>query len=159
MTRKWARRGSRPVAVRQTAYEYLYVIATVCPDSGQTAGLLCPQLNTEVMNIFLRQWASELPPEVQAVLLWDQAGYHTAQQLQVPDNITILYLPPYSPELNPTEDLWHYLRSHEWSNGFYGSYDALRQAACDAWQKHCLNPQLIQSVCHAPYAALRKTQE
>ncbi len=158
MTRKWARRGSRPVAVRQTEYEYLYVLGAVCPETGQTTGLLSPQINTEMMNVFLHQWARELPADVHAVLVWDQAGYHTAKHLQVPENATILYLPPYSPELNPVENLWHYLRSHEWSNGFYTSYEALRQAACDAWQKHCLDPQLIQSVCNAPYATLRKTQ-
>jgi transposase len=146
------------VAVRQTEYEYLYVLGAVCPETGQTAGLLSPQIHAEMMNVFLRQWAQELPADVHAVLVWDQAGYHTAKHLRVPENVTILYLPPYSPELNPVENLWHHLRSHEWSNGFYKSYDALRQAACDAWQKHCLDPQLIRSVCNAPYATLRKTQ-
>ncbi len=78
------------MAVRQTEYELPYVSGAVCPDSGQTAGLLCPQVNTEMMNVFLRQWAQELPADVHAVLLWDQAGYHRAKPLQVPDNVTIL---------------------------------------------------------------------
>ena len=60
-------------------------------------------------------------------------------------------LPPYSPELNPVENLWHYLRSHYWANKIYSDYDALRHAAIDAWHDAVLNPTIVQSVCRAPY--------
>ena len=68
------------------------------------------------------------------------AGFHRRRQLRVPDNITLLALPAYSPELNPIENLWHYLKSHYWSNRAYADYDALEQAALDAWQHAVLNP-------------------
>jgi len=151
LTRIWARTGSRPQAVRQTQYDYLYVMGAVCPQTGQCAGLLAPLMNTEVVNLFLEQFARELSPGVHAVLIWDQAGFHTAKALQVPANISLIALPPYSPELSPVENLWHYLRSHHWANRSYEDYDDLLHAANDAWQKACLNPELIQSVCATPY--------
>jgi transposase len=151
LTRVWARRGSRPTAVRQTDYQYLWVLGVVCPETGRAEGLLSPQLNTEVINIFLRQFSQTVPADEQAVLLWDGAGFHTGHALQVPENITLLPLPPYSPELNPIENLWHYLRSHQWSNRPYADYDALEAAAVDAWQRVVLNESLMKTVCAAPY--------
>jgi transposase len=128
------------------------VIGAVCPQSGQSVGLLAPTVNTDITNAFFEQFVAEIHPKVHGVLVWDQAGFHTAAKLKVPDNITLLPLPPYSPELNPVENLWHYFRSHYWSNRAYDDYDDLRQAAIDAWQKAALNPMIIQSVCRTPYA-------
>lgn len=143
----WARVGTRPRAIRQTRYDYLYVFSAVCPETGDAAGLISPQVNTSVMNAFLEQFSRELPPDVHAVMVLDRAGWHTAAALRVPDNVTLLHLPPKSPQLNPTENLWHYLRSHYWSNRLYRTWDALKDAAIDAWRRVCLVPELIQSVC------------
>jgi len=105
-----------------------------------------------MMNAFFEQFAAEVSPDIHVVMVWDQAGFHTSKKLKVPENVTIVPLPPYSPELNPVENLWHYLRSHYWANRIYADYDALRYAAIDAWHKAALNPAIIQSVCLAPYA-------
>ena len=152
ITRIWAPCGSRPRAVRQTKYEWIYVIGSVCPQTGKSSGLLSPYINTEVMNIYLQQFSRELAEDVHAVLIWDQAGFHKTKALKIPKNITLIALPPYSPELNPVENLWHYLRSHYWSNRAYVDYDDLRLAAIDAWQKAALDPEIIKSVCRAKYA-------
>jgi len=88
---------------------------------------------------------------VHAALIWDQAGFHTAGSIVVPDNITVIGLPPYSPQLNPVERLWQYLRQHYWSNRVYKNYDELRLAAVDAWQRVCLDQKTIKSVCRAAY--------
>jgi transposase len=108
-------------------------------------------LNAKVINIFLAQMSRELATDVHAVLIWDGAGYHTAKEVKVPENITLLQLPPYSPELNPMENLWHYARSHYWSNRFYADYDELFDAASDGWRTVCLNTELVKSICSAPY--------
>jgi len=150
-TRIWARRGSRPTAVRQTEYQYLWVLGTVCPETGRGQGLLSPRLNTEVVEVFLREFSRTLPAEEHAVMLWDGAGFHTSPKLRVPDNITLLQLPPYSPELNPMENLWHYLKSHYWSNRAYADYEELEEAAMDAWRLAVLDPELMKTVCNAPY--------
>jgi transposase len=142
--------------VRQTQYDYLYVLGAVCPVSGNTAGLLAPNLNTGTVNAFFDQLAKEIAPDVHVVLIWDQAGYHTSGELKVPANVTLLPLPPRSPELNPVENLWHYLRSHHWSNRSYDDYDCLREAACDAWQRSCLHGELIKSICAVPWLQERR---
>ena len=144
-------RGSRPRALRQTKYEWLYVIGAVCPQTGQSVGLLSPTINTNMMSSFFEQFAAEVSSNIHVVMVWDQAGFHTSKNLKIPANVTIVPLPPYSPELNPVENLWHYLRSHYWSNRIYADYDALRIAACDAWQQVCLEPAMLRSICHCPY--------
>ena len=151
LTNVWARKGSRPTAVRQTEYQYLWVIGAVCPETGHAEGLLSPQLNTKIVNEFLAQFARTLPADEQAVMIWDGAGFHVAKELCVPENVTLVRLPPYSPELNPIENLWHYLKSHFWSNRAYDDYDALEQAAVDAWEKAVLDPELMKTVCAAHY--------
>lgn len=151
LTRVWARRGSRPTAVKQTQYEWLYVITAVCPQTGQSIGMLSPYIGTEIMNIYLKQFARELSANVHGVLIWDQAGFHKSRELAVPENITIIELPAYSPELNPVENLWRYLRSHYWANRSYRDYEDLRKAACDSWQRVCLSAEMIKSICQVNY--------
>ena len=150
-TNVWARKGSRPVAVRQTEYEHLWVLGVVCPETGRSEGLLSPRLNTAVINVFLEEFSRTLGDDEHAVMIWDGAGFHTSKQLRLPNNITVVSLPPYSPELNPIENLWHYLKSHYWSNRAYADYDALEEAAMTAWQTAVLNTELVKTVCVAPY--------
>jgi transposase len=159
MTKMWARRGSRPTAVRQTEYQYLWVLGAVCPETGHSDGLLSPQLNTKIVNIFLQQFSETLAPDEHAAMIWDGAGFHTSNDLQVPANVTIIQLPAYSPELNPIENLWHYLKSHFWSNRAYADYAELETAAIKAWQLAALDPNLMKTVCAAPYAAERASSE
>lgn len=90
LARVWARRGSRPGAVKQTRYEWLYVLTAVCPETGQSVGLLSPYINAKVMSIYLQQFISELSADVHAVMFWDQAGFHKSKELCLPGNITIL---------------------------------------------------------------------
>ena len=153
LARVWAPTGSRPTAVKQTEYQYLWVVGAVCAETGQAEAILSPSLNTEVMNAFLQEFSQALARNVHAVLLWDGAGFHRSGKLQVPSNVSLVELPPYSPQLNPIENLWHYLRSHFWSNRWYEDYDALMDAAIDAWRRAALDPELVKSVCRATYLA------
>lgn len=139
--------------MRQTQYAYVWVIGAACPQTGQAEAILAPYLDTPIINQFLDQFSRALPPDVQAVLVWDGAGYHRSNQLMVPDNVTLLSLPAYSPELNPIENLWHYLKSHHWSNRAYSDYDALFDTAEKAWRAVCLQPDQIQTICAAPYSS------
>jgi len=132
ITRVWARRGSRPRRLRQTGRESLYVLTAAYPSSGSAFGLIMPELNTAVINQYLEQFSRQLAPGVRAVLLWDNAGYHVSRGLVVPSNVSLIGLLPYSPELNPVENLWHYLRSHYWSNRVFPDYESLREAAMEA---------------------------
>jgi transposase len=156
LTRVWARRGSRPRRVRQNGRTSLYVLTAVCAAVGTAAGLIAPELNTAVVNLFLEQFSRQLAPGVHAVLLWDGAGYHVGKDLVVPSNVSLINLLPYSPELNPVENLWHYLRAHYWSHGVYPDYEALLKVATETWRTVCMDPEKIRSICAAPYLEGRK---
>ena len=156
LTRVWARRGSRPRRRRQNGRESLYVLTATCAASGAAFGLIMPELNTAVVNRFLEEFSRQLPPGVHAVLLWDNAPFHVAKGLAVPANVSLIGLLPYSPELNPVENLWHYLRAHHWSNRVYADYEALLEAATEAWRQACLDPEKVRSICAAPYLAERR---
>ncbi len=155
VTRVWARKGSRPRAVRQNGREWLYVLMAVCAGTGAASALIMPELNTGVLNLFLEQFARELPEGVHAVLIWDGAGYHTGGDLVVPENISLIQLPPYSPELNPVENLWHYLRSHHWSNREYEGYNDLQREAVRSLCAVCDDAERLKSVCNAGYVQRR----
>ena len=85
------------------------------------------------------------------VLIWDGAGFHTSPQVVVPANVSLIQLVPYSPELNPVENLWHYLRDHYWSLQVFPSLDALEESMMTAYRVVCLNPERMKTVCAAPY--------
>jgi transposase len=149
LTRVWARTGSRPAAVKRTKYEWVYLYAAVEPATGESVALLAPGVDTGTFNVFLRMLSAELKPGDHAVLILDGAGWHKSKSLAVPDNVTCLLLPAYSPELNPVENLWHYLRSHYLSNRAYRDYDDLLDAGGAARRE--LTPSVIKSVCRCPY--------
>ena len=106
---------------------------------------MLPEVSTEAMSVFLERFAAERAPDEHAVLVMDQAGWHVAHALRVPDNVTLVPLPPYSPELNPVERVWLYLRERFLSHRLLNSYDAIVDACCAAWNR------LTPSVC-APSA-------
>jgi len=133
LTNVWAGRGSRPTAVKQTEYEWCYLFAAVNPLSGASSAMITPTVNTALMNQHLRFISREAGPTGHVVLVLDQAGWHVAKALEVPDNVTLLHLPPYSPELNPVERVWGYLRSHHLSNRVYRDYDVLFDETAIAW--------------------------
>jgi transposase len=155
ITRVWAPRGSRPRAVRQNGREWLYVLMAVCAATGAASALIMPELNTEVLNLFLEQFSGELPAGVHAVLIWDGAGYHTSGDLVVPANVSLIQLPPYSPELNPVENLWHHLRAHHWSNRPYEGYKGLEREAIRSLCAVRADPEGLKSICNADYVKAR----
>ena len=152
LTKVWAKRGSRPTAIRQTEYNYLYILSAVCPASGKAEALFFSHLDTKVMNHFLKQLSMTLAPDQHMILILDRTGYHVSKKLRVPSNITLKLLPPFSPELNPVENLWHYLRSHYWANRYYKDIVAVEETTQQSWDDISLNQSIIQSVCHVEYA-------
>jgi hypothetical protein len=146
LTHVWARRGSRPTAPKQVGYANLQVMTAVCPATGRAEGLIVERLNAQVAQMFLNQLSGTIPRRVHALLVWDGAGWHTAGSLVVPANLTLLRLPPYSPELNPVERLWHHLREHHWSNRVYEGFRELEAAAVCGWRATCLRPEIVKSL-------------
>ena len=149
LTTVWAERGSRPEAVRQTEYQWVYLYAAINPRTGASSAMLAPTVNTQFMNEHLKFISAQVTPGAHAILVLDQAGWHVAKALKVPANITLLHLPPYSPELNPVERVWGYLRSHYLSNRVFKDYDELFTIAGDAWNK--LDEERLKSICHTDW--------
>ena len=112
LTRIWAERGTRPRAPRDTRYIWSYIFGAVCPERAEAAALIMPHADTQAMSAHLAEIAKTVASGAHALLILDGAGWHGSAELEVPDNITLLKLPPYSPELNPMENVWAYLRAN-----------------------------------------------
>jgi transposase len=146
-TTVWGETGSRAQTVKQTAFEWCYVFGAVNPVTGNSSALVAPSVNTELMNQHLQFISEEAGMEAQVILVLDQAGWHRSKKLVVPANITLLYLPPYSPQLNTIEKLWGFARSHYMSNRAYQDYQHLFETACEVCR--VISSERIQSVCRA----------
>jgi len=149
LTRVWARTNSRPSVVRQTEYQWVYLWAAVEPASGQAIAMITPTVNTNLMNLFLSGLSDTLAADEHAVVVLDNAGWHVANALMIPGNITLMPLPPYSPELNSVENLWAWLRSHQLSNRVFKDYSDLLHSTDAAWLT--LDPQTLRTVCACPW--------
>ena len=140
----WGERGSRPRAVRQTEYKWGYIFGAVNPLTGQSSALIAPTVNTELMNAHLRMIAEEAGPRVHVVLVLDGAGWHKANKLIVPASMTLLFLPPYSPELMPMERVWLWMRQHDLSNRSLEDEPVIDRACHDSWNK--LTPDRLKTI-------------
>lgn len=127
------------------------MLTAVCPATGRAEGLISPTLDAATVQAFLDGLAATIPDGTHAVLVWDGAGYHTAKVLRVPACLTLVQLPPYSPELNPVERLWLHLRRRHWSNRVYKDIDAVEEAAMTGWRAVCLDGSKIKSICRCEY--------
>jgi transposase len=103
------------------------------------------------MSVFLAAFSRSLPDNVHAVLVLDRAGWHGAKAIKVPTNITLIPLPPYSPELKPVERVWLYLRERFLSLRVFKDYHAIVDACCDAWNRLIAERDRIRSLCHQPW--------
>jgi DDE superfamily endonuclease len=114
-----------------------------------------PICNTLAMNHHLSEISSQVAADAHAVVILDGAGWHRSQGLVVPGNITLLELPPYSPELNPVERVWHYLRSHWLANSVFHSLADIMDACEMAWNRFAGDHPLIRSLCAVAWAPAR----
>ena len=152
LTYVWAEKGSRPRALKDLRYEWAYLFGAVCAERGVGAALVLPHANTDAMTLHLVEVSRSVTAGAHAVLVCDGAGWHqTGGRLQVPDNITLLHLPPYSPELNPVENVWEYLRANKLSNSVFDTYDTIVDRCCAAWNWLTETPDRIRSVAAAPW--------
>ena len=143
---RWYERGVRPPGPADRRFESLYVFAACRPGTDQAFALALPEATTTTMNVFLAGFAAQLAPGTHAVLLLDQAGWHGGGRLVVPGNVTLLSLPAYSPELNPVERVWLYLRERYLSHRVLRDYGAVLHAACRAWNALAAEPHRLASL-------------
>ena len=148
ITRRWAKRGTRPSAPRDQRTASAYIFGAICPAQGKGAGSVLPRCTTEAMTLHLAEIAQAVAPGAHAVLLLDQAGSHVSPKLKVPANITLLPLPPKASELNPVENIWQYMRENWISNRVFTSYNDILDHCCEAWNK--LTDSTLDHHVHRP---------
>ena len=152
VTRVWYQKGVRPRGVRQQGFASAHLFGAVCPERGEGVALVLPEVSTAAMDIFLAELSRSLPPGTRAALPLDGAGRHVSPALAVPADLTLIHLPPYSPELNPVERVWEYLRDRWLSHRVLaGGYDAVVDAACAAWNALLAEPGRLRSLTNFPW--------
>jgi putative transposase len=148
---RWWLKGERAPGLAQQGYQWAYIFSAVRPATGEDFTLVLPVVSAAVMDLFLAQFAATLPADSHAVLVLDGAGWHDQRALTVPDNLTLVSLPAYSPELNPVERIWLYLRERFLSLRFLPDTEAIVEACCRAWNALSAEPGRIRSLCAYPW--------
>ena len=152
MTHVWHAKGERPRGRRQQERALVQLVGAVCPERDTGIALALPTVSTAAMSLFLAELGRALPPGTHAALVLDRAGWHLAADLVVPANVTLLPLPPYSPELNPVERIWQHLRDRWLSHRVLADgYAAVLDAVCAAWNALCAEPGRLRSLTSFPW--------
>jgi len=154
ITRMWAEKGTRPQAIRQQQFKYAYIFGATCPAKDKALGLVLPLANTHGMIEHLRLISQDTAKGRQALVVMDRAGWHTTKAINCFDNVTILPLPPYSPELNPVEQLWQHLKQRYLSNRCFKDYNEIVDECCDGWNKIVKEEGFIRSLCSRDWVLL-----
>ena len=143
----WAPVGSRPLMVRDNRHDSAYIFGAICPQRSVGAAMITPAANTGMMNLHLEEISTQIARGAHAVLVCDGAGWHQrGKELNIPDNISLLTLPSYSPELNPMEKVWDYLRQNKLCALVWDSYDDIVEACRTAWNWLIADPDRITSI-------------
>ena len=143
---QWAKKGTRPRQPKDQRYDSAYLFGAICPARDTGAAIVMPYADTHAMQTHLDEIGRHVLPGAHAILLLDQAAWHTTGKLQAPVNITMIPLPPKCPELNPTENIWQYLRQTWLSNRVFESYNDICDACCDVWNKLIAETGRIASI-------------
>ena len=146
----WWKRGERPPGLCDKRFTFAYLFACVEPGTDNTFALVLPYADTEAMQLFLDRFAATIGEDEHAVMILDRAGWHHARALNVPANLTLVPLPAYSPELNPVERVWLYLKERFLSHRLHDDYEAIVKAACKAWRRLTAEAGRVRSLCSYP---------
>ncbi len=143
----WAKFPLRPTVKAMLTHQYVYAYGAASIPQGNFDSLVLPQVNGDCMALFLAEISSRYPND-NIVMVLDVAGWHKKQSMPIPENVRLINLPPYSPELNPVEHLWDELREKHFHNRAFDSLDALEENLVDALRGLECNGELVQSICN-----------
>ena len=150
-THRWWMKGQRPPGIADRRFASASIFAAVRPSTGDDFALVLPWGSAAAMTTFLAGFAETVPADTHVVMVLDQAGWHGAKDLVVPDGLTLVSLPSYSPELNPVERIWLSLRERYLSHRLLADYEAVVDACCQAWNALAAEKGRIQSLTSYPY--------
>lgn len=151
---QWAQKGTRPRQPKDQRYENAYLFGAVCPSRDTGVALIMPNADTEAMQKHIDEIGRAVAPGAHGLIILDKAGWHTTRRLKLPDNLTLLPLPPACPELNAAENIWQYLRQTYLSNRVFQTYSAILDACQDAWCRLLAEAGRITSIATRDWAAV-----
>ena len=126
----WCKKGTRPSVPCHHIREYRYAYGAVEPNTGESYFIIAPSCNTAWMNEFLRL-LSEKYSEYKIIIICDGAAWHKSKGLIIPENIELAYIPPYTPEMNPIEQIWRELRTAGFKNQCFKTLNDVVERLCD----------------------------
>lgn len=142
----WVPKLQRAIIGQQMVREYTYAYTTVCPQTGENFSLILPYANTHAMNVFLNETSRNFS-KYKIIMVMDKAGWHRSRDLSIPENIVLWFLPPYSPELNPVENLWKYIREQKgFNNQTFQSLDDVEDQLCIALKEMSQEKNKVKSI-------------
>lgn len=146
--RSWKPVGEEFEVRMKLGRENLYLFGAVTPSTGELFTQIYEKSNTESMNDFIRKFAASKPDRF-IVMIMDRAKWHTTKELKTPKNITLIFLPPVSPQLNPIERLWKIIKADFFHNRLHDSIEDVQSSIMRALTS--LTPKKIASICKCSY--------
>ncbi len=141
----WSKKGYRPSIAQQRIREYTYAYSAINPYNGDVFSLVLPYANTECMQLFMDEFSKHVNG-APTLLIMDQASWHTTKSLNSKKNIILEYQPPYSPELNPVEHFWKYLRKKYMNNNYWESIEEVENVLANALYLSTKERDVIRSL-------------
>ena len=139
----WCEKGIRPSVPCHHIREYRYAYGAVEPVTGDGYFLVMPYCNTVCMNIFLKQLSEKYADDI-VLLCCDGAAWHKSARLELPENIVLFHIPPYTPEMNPIEQIWKEIRKRGFRNEVFATLEKVVDRLCDTIRS--LDNEIISSI-------------
>ncbi len=140
--------------MKQQQFEYAYLFGSVCPARGIGEAMVVPWVNKDLMVEHLRQISAVTEKGRHAVVIMDGASWHTEDIANEFQNLSVIKLPPYSPELNPIEQVWSWLRQHYLANQSFTDYEDIVSKVCRAWNSFLECSARVRQMCSRRWTEL-----
>lgn len=150
-TKMWAIKGTRPEAIKQQQFESAHIYGAICATNGKTEALISPILSKEVMRDHLKLISQATDKGRHAVVIMDGASWHIESMDAEFENLSIIKLPPYSPQLNPIEQVWRWLRQHHLANRCFSGYEDIVNSISYSWNDFRSNKERVKSISNMPW--------
>jgi len=148
--RKLTAKGVKPICSFQQVFKSSYLFGAFSPIDGQSFMLNLPYCDTDCFQLFLNEFSRNRVHELKVVVL-DNGAFHKAKRLKVPENIVLIFLPPYSPELNPAEKMWQKIK-RSFTNRTFKTLTDVELFICE--QAKLITEDVVKSICRYEYIFL-----
>ena len=153
LSRVWAAKGTGPRVVRQRQFLNTYIFGACCPEKDKGCALILPECHTGMMQLHLDEISEKIEKGFHGIIIMDRASWHTTEALNIPENLSLLPIPAYSPELNPMEQVWQKIKADKLTNRVFKNYEDIVDSCSEAWNSFCDETGNIKNLCSRSWAA------